>query len=54
MTTLLGAMERWYSTGGRRQLTVPTWEERDLFSASTWYIESVTGFCPKILYLDGF
>ncbi|KAG2808004.1 hypothetical protein PC112_g17156 [Phytophthora cactorum] len=54
MTTLYAAMERWYSTGGLRQLTVPSRNQSDRYHGSTEYIESVTKFCPKIEYLDGY
>lgn len=56
MTSLYGAMEKWYergSCGGLRQLTVPTRNEVERFRSSSEVLDSVMKFCPMIEYLDG-
>ncbi|ETI55905.1 hypothetical protein F443_01462 [Phytophthora nicotianae P1569] len=54
MTALYATMERWHSTGGLKQLTVPSRNETNHYRESTQFIENVTKFCPKIEYLDGY
>jgi hypothetical protein len=54
MAALYAGMERWYATGGLRQLTLPSRDQKDRFRGSTQYIESVTRLCPIIEYLDGY